>query len=257
MSEAERQLRRGEVLGLLEQMRDVVVEDAEMRDRVPASPIASAVVEILSRALGLYKAAVLLLHADLTDEALLLGRILFEKSLWLMELADTQGKRRASLVLWWLNESYTRARELIESGVTAGLAPMTSRQGEMLTDVDERIRGVRQFQREYDVGGITQFLGVEEAARLFHRLGGWWMYELANHVAHGHDTPHPLHGTDTAPEVYFTPTAEPEVIATCGVFCAESVIASHIAAAQLLEREPLGVEQLRELLGALRALADQ
>jgi Family of unknown function (DUF5677) len=213
-------------------------------------------VEMLSRALGLYKGIVLLLDADLSDEAFLLGRSLFEESLWLTELAETDGKRRASLVLWRLNDSYLRARDLVRSGGSAGLEPATARQDEMLAAVDEQIKSVRQFQREYDIGGLTQFLGVEQAARRFDRLGSWWTYELANNLAHRNDTPNTTPRLEDAPEVYFTRTAEPRVIATCGVFCAESVIAAHIAAAKLLERDPLRVDELRELFAALEALTD-
>jgi hypothetical protein len=254
MAGAEGQAKRAEVIGLLEQIRDMVIEDAEFRDRVPASPVASAVVEMLSRALGLYKASVLLLSADLIDEALLLGRSLFEQSLWLAELADTDGKRRASLVLGWLNQSYIRARDLVHSGASASLEPVTSSQDEMLAAVDERIKSVRQFQREYDIGGLTEFLGTEQAARRFDRLDGWWTYELANTVAPADDTPYEMRRSESVPEIYFTKTADAAVIATYGVFCAESVIAAHVAAAKLLERELPRVAEVHDTYAALEAI---
>jgi hypothetical protein len=76
----------------------LVLQDAEFAS-TSMPPTRTVVVGMLSRCLGLYKAAVLLLRNDLPDEALIIGRPLFEESIWLSELADSDDKRREQLVL--------------------------------------------------------------------------------------------------------------------------------------------------------------
>lgn len=248
---------RARILGKLTEIRDLVLKDAEFPS-TSMPPTRTVVVGMLSRCLGLYKAAVLLLLNDLPDEALIIGRPLFEESIWLSELADGDDKRREQLVLGWLYDSLNRAQSVVHAAARAGLEKSTAKKDEALAGLEARRESVKKYQARHGIGEKLAFRPLEELARKFGRLEGWWVHEVAHQFVHGNELSHSFRSRLIAPNstAFFTGNAEPSRIATVGALCAESVIEAHSAGAQLLERTIEHEDKLRSLFGDIQSFIE-
>jgi 8-oxo-dGTP pyrophosphatase MutT (NUDIX family) len=141
------------------------------------------VFQAFARVLRLADGIVVLLRAQLSEEALLLGRSLFEDSLRLADLAADPA-RRPSLLLGWALASMNEANGL---GQIAGRAGLDASPEAWLGPIaNERARLERYAARN---GGIKpkKFRSVPDAAVAHGRAESLWTYALAHEMVHGSD----------------------------------------------------------------------
>jgi hypothetical protein len=149
------------------------------------SPAANIhIIGMLWRALRLYDGVLVLLKAELPEEAMILARSLFEVSLRLKQL-EAEPDDRYPLVLGWINDSIQQQVGLLEVGKASGLD----------SDIDDALARLRQSKeqiRQYaSTLGVTRyqrFFKVKEAASRYGRKEDFWSYEWAHESVHSSDS---------------------------------------------------------------------
>lgn len=133
------------------------------------------------RAFRLYNGVLILLKADLPEEAAILARSLFEESLRLQELAGND-KNRDALILGWANSSAGELKGLFEVAKVCGLdedpAPTIS-------IIEDRRHKVEETCAQRGIQRSKPFMSVKDAAIMFDRKVEYWIYEWAHEAVHG------------------------------------------------------------------------
>jgi len=182
------------------------------------------IVGMLWRALRLYEGVLILLKAQLPEEAMILGRSLFEVSLRLKQL-EAEPDNRFALILGWVNESIQQQFGLLQVGKTSGLD----------TDIDEAIARIEERKKENrryaDEVGVTRYQGFlpeREAANRFGRKEDFWTYEWSHESVHGSDAAWLF--ARRRPEAdridLHAKTGDPSVLSSFAHFAAQSMLDS-------------------------------
>lgn len=141
------------------------------------------IVGMFWRAVRLYDGVLVLLKAELPEEAAILARSLFEESLRLQQLASEPHNRDA-LILCWANRSIDEYRGLLEVGKACGHDTDISAP---LAALEEQRQHLQEYARRHSVGRFQPFLSVKDAAFRFGRKDDYWTYEWAHESVHGTD----------------------------------------------------------------------
>lgn len=173
------------------------------------------------RCLRLYDGALLLLKAELPEEAAFLARSLFEESLRLKQLHN-EPEARTALVLGWLNHSFDEKRGLMEVAKSLGLDENIDT---VLSSIDEDQRKLRRYADRHGVGKLRSFRSVRDAAIRYDRKDDFWTYEWSHESVHGNDAAFMFArrrlGEDTT--AMHAKTADPEIRAGFAEFAARSL----------------------------------
>ena len=172
-----------EVSALAEKLL-LLVGDSTPKGEFPVTPSANIhIVGMLWRAYRLYDGVLILLKAELPEEAAILARSLFEVSVRLRQL-EAEPHNRNALILSWVNRSIKQQFGLLQVGKAF----------ELDTDIDEAVARLeehrkqnREYASELGVGPFKSFLTVKDAAKRFDRKDGYWTYEWAHESVHGTD----------------------------------------------------------------------
>jgi hypothetical protein len=135
------------------------------------------------RCLRLYDGALLLLKAELPEEAAFLARSLFEESLRLRQLND-EPDHRAALVLGWLNDSLQEKRGLLEVAKSLGLDESID---EVVASIEEEKRKLRRYADRHGVKKLRTFRAVRDLALQYDRRDDFWAYQWSHEAVHGSD----------------------------------------------------------------------
>jgi hypothetical protein len=135
------------------------------------------------RCVRLFDGAVLLLRAELPEEAAILARSLFEESLRLQQLA-ADSENRDALVLGWANASISQKIGLLETAKSIGLDDDI--EGELVKLADAR-KELQAYQSRRGVKRLQRFRPERETALRFNRRDDFWAYEWSHEFVHGSD----------------------------------------------------------------------
>jgi len=157
-----------------------LVEYSPPKGEFPITPSANIhIVSLFWRARRLYAGVLILLKAELPEEAAILARKLFEVSLYLQQL-EAEPQNRYALVFGWVNRSINE-----EFGLLKTCEPQPGLD-EAFATVEKRRKENNEHASELGVSFLT-FLETKIAAKHFHRSGDLLLYEWAHESVHGSD----------------------------------------------------------------------
>lgn len=160
-----------------------LVKDSAPRGEFPVTAVVHHIVGMLRRALRLYDGVLVLLKAELPEEAAILARSLFEVSLRLQQLKAEPHNRNA-LIFDWVSDSITQQHGLLRVGKSCGLDADID---EVVARLEEQRKENRKYASELGVTRFQSFLTVKDAAFRFDRKKEYWSYEWAHESVHSTD----------------------------------------------------------------------
>ena len=196
------------------------------------------IVSMFCRARRLYAGALVLLKAELPEEAAILARTLFQISLHLREL-ETDPQNRFALVFGWINRSIND-----EFGLLKTCAPQPGLD-EALAAVEKRRKENNENAAALGVSFLT-FLETKIAAKKFGRSGDILIYEWAHESVHCSDAPRMFAIQKPAgdPTAIYAKTGNLMALSYFAHFAAKSMVAAAQATCAILGWAlPAGVEQ--------------
>lgn len=201
------------------------------------SPTDIHVFGILSRTIRFFDGIVALLEKNLPEEALVLGRSMFEDALRLAEL-EKSGTDRAALILGWIRSSITEKRGLIKDAVRIGFETDPEK---LFTQFDEEERQLHAYAKSHGIGKLKKFQSVSAAAVKFGRPNDYWTYTLAHELVHGSDASFLYNRTQSTPNTvtFYGLTTDPLIIAGVGCFTAMSLLQAGMATRSIFARPNL------------------
>jgi hypothetical protein len=149
---------------------------------IPALPHDSVVSHIFWRSIRLYEGICLLLPRGLPEEAMILGRALFEDAMKLTEIAEC-GEKRAALLLSWENDSLNEKIGLREVAVALGLPPPWGD----IKEANLYRKQLANYLRAHGIKKLRRFRDVKTASARYGRAHDYWAYCLAHEMVHGSD----------------------------------------------------------------------
>ena len=155
-----------------------LVENSPPKAEFPTTPPANIhMVSMFWRARRLYDGVLILLKAELPEEAAILARKLFEVSLYLQQL-EAEPQNRYALVFGWVNRSINE-----EFGLLNTCEPQPGLD-EAFATVEKRRKDNNEHASELGVSFLT-FLETKIAAKQFRRSDDILLYEWAHESVHG------------------------------------------------------------------------
>ncbi len=149
---------------------------------IPVLPHDSVVSHMFLRSVRLYDGICILLNGALPEEAMILGRALFEDALKLTEVADSRDSR-AALLLWWENNSLNEKIDLQKVAKALGLDPPW---GDIKAANAYR-ELLAEYRHKWGIKKVRPFRDVKTAAVRYGRAHDYWAYCLAHEMVHGTD----------------------------------------------------------------------
>lgn len=239
-----------EVLALADQIEDIVSKGpfaAIDRNRVTEQHGFSIATHhaysfgMYVRARSFFQSVLLLVRTGRSDEALALGRSLFEDSLRLATLVQTESERdQVDALATWLNDGLERAAGLFREAKEIGLGHGHHAAVEAL---EARSAEVRAFWYRKGTGRrnakILKEQNLETVARQSGRSHGWWLHEVADQMVHGNLFSHQLRAEAlTRGRLGIAlRLAEPGALIDIVAFAAESLVVSHKAMTSLADKD--------------------
>lgn len=129
----------------------------------------------------LYEATLVLLKAEMPEEAAFIARSLFEESLKLRQMA-AEPADRDRLILGWVNRSLDEKVGLLKVAKEMGLDNDIEAGLERLRAERESLQG---YCRRHGIVGLASFRSTKDAAVRYGRRENYWMYEWAHDSVHG------------------------------------------------------------------------
>jgi uncharacterized protein DUF5677 len=216
-----------------------LVENCPPRGEFPVTPSANIhIMSMLCRARRLYAGALILLKAELPEEAAILARKLFEISLYLQEL-ETEPQDRFALVFGWVNRSINE-----EFGLLKTCAPQPGLD-EAFATLEKRRKENNENASELGVSFLT-FLDTKIAAKKFRRSGDILIYEWAHESVHGSEAARMFatQGPAGGRVGIYAKTGNPIVLSHFAHFAAKSMVAATKATCAIFGWTlPPGLEQ--------------
>ena len=206
-----------------------LVENSPPKGELPITPSANLhIVSLFWRARRLYEGVLILLKAELPEEAAILARKLFEVSLYLQQL-EAEPQNRYALVFGWVNRSINE-----EFGLLKTCEPQTGLD-EAFATLEKRRKENNANASELAVSFLT-FLETKIAAKQFRRSGDILLYEWAHESVHGNEAAmlFAIQRPAGAPSGVATKTGNPIVLLHYAHFAANSMAAAAIAACAIL-----------------------
>jgi hypothetical protein len=165
--------RWAEVLAYAEAIYKHVTESTPSRFEV--APVTVRIIMMFWRAVRLYDAVIILLKAQMPEEAAILARSLIEVSLHLRQL-EAEPENRASLVYGWLNGSITEQEGLLKhceknEAVTKGEEMLKRRRQDIAKEFSQR--GYPKPVKFFETKVAAKRYGRSEEEMLFYQ----WTHE--------------------------------------------------------------------------------
>jgi hypothetical protein len=191
------------------------------------------ILQMYLRCPPLFDGVVALLEKGLPEEALFLGRALFDESLQLQELADAAESQRIGLVVGREENSIDRNRRLMRLAIELGLETEVTNL-EAAKRIDDRERSLAGYARRHGATG-TAFEKPHAAARRYGRLEDYWSRELAHQMVHGNDAAMIYRRWKISPDtlVLANRTIDPIVVSAAMCFAGRSFILARGAASKI------------------------
>jgi len=227
-----------------------------VRDAAPKQPLEISIAHfyILGmywRTVRLYEAVLLLLEAQLPEEAAIIARSLFEDSLRLRQLA-CESDTRDACVVGWAEKSISEKVGLVKEAVSLGLEPDAQR---ALVALDAERSKLQGYARRHGVARRRPFLSVRSAALSFGRKDDYWTYCWSHEAVHGSDACWIFARRKVTPDTVglFGKTADPEVLIRLAAFAAVSVADATESASSIFSWKP--VAAISDLSGEIERAA--
>ena len=216
-----------------------LIENSPAKGEFPITPSANIhIVSLFWRARGLYAGTLILLKAELPEEAAILARKLFEVSLYLQEL-EAEPQTRYALVFGWVNRSINE-----ECGLLNTCAPQPGLD-EAYATLEKRREENNKNASELGVSFLT-FLETKIAAKKFRRSGDILLYEWAHESVHSSEAARMFAAQRPAGETLgiYAKTGNPMVRSHYAHFAVKSMVAAATATCAIFGWTlPSGVEQ--------------
>lgn len=198
-----------------------LVENCLPKGEFPVTPSAQThIVSMFCRARRLYAGVLILLKAELPEEAAILARKLFESSLYLQEL-EIDPQDRFALVFGWVNRSINEEFWLLKTcapqpGLDKAFATLEKRRKENIENA-----------AELGVSFLT-FLDTKIAAKKFGRSGDILIYEWAHESVHGSEAARMVATQRPAGDTIgiYEKAGNVLVLSRCAHFAAKSMVAA-------------------------------
>jgi hypothetical protein len=183
------------------------------------------------RSFRLYEGVLLLLRAELPEEAAFLARTLFECSLRLRQMAS-EPDRRDGLILWWVNRSIDEKAGLLGVAKEVGLDQNID---EALKSLAEERKVLQEYLRRNGVAKLLSFRSVKDSAFRYDRKEDYWMYEWAHDSVHANDVAWMFARKKIAHDSVglYAKTNDPLLLASWAGFAATSLTAATKATAEI------------------------
>jgi hypothetical protein len=215
------------------------------------------IVGLFWHALRLYDGTLILLKAELPEEAAILGRSLFETSMRLQQLRS-EPHNRTALILRWLNDSLAHQMGALEAMKKVALD----------IDIDGKVALLKeqrkQIRQSASMHGRIQskpFLRVKDAAFRFDRKDDYFTFEWAHESVHGTDAGWMFAKQRATPDWVGLcgKTGEPILLSGIAHFAARSMVDAATAVCPILGWAlPAGLDQtVSTIKQTLDAKADQ
>ena len=159
----------------------ILARQALPLEPTPVETLDAYVFQIFARVLRLADGVVVLIKAHLPEEALFLGRSMFEDSLRMLELTEST-QTRYRLLLGWAVGSLQEARGLSRTAVVAGLEKSEE---SFFPHIEAERQRIERCAARSGVVKPKRFRSVRDAAAAFGRLEELWTYSLAHEMVHG------------------------------------------------------------------------
>jgi Family of unknown function (DUF5677) len=150
---------------------------------IPTLPHDSVVSHMFWRSIRLYDGICSLLQRALPEEAMMLGRALFEEALRLTEIAES-GDARAALLLWW---EYKSLKEKIGLHEVAKALGLDSPWGDIRAATKSYRELLAKYRHAQGIKKLRPFRDVKIAAMRYGRAHDYWAYSLSHEMVHGSD----------------------------------------------------------------------
>ena len=216
-----------------------LVENSPPKVEFPITPSANIhIVSMFWRARRLYAGVLILLKAELPEEAAMLARKLFDVSLYLQQL-EAEPQDRYALVFGWISRSINE-----EFGLLKACEPQTGLD-EALAILEERRQENSKNASELGMSFLT-FLETKIAAKKFGRSGDILIYEWAHELVHGSEVTmmFAIQRPAGATIGIYAKTGDPIVLSHYAHFAAKSMaVAAKATCAILGWTPPPGCEQ--------------
>jgi hypothetical protein len=148
------------------------------------SPVEVEILSWFSRVRGLFSSVRLLVARGHPDEALILGRSIFETSLRLEQLASVEEAERERLVLGSINKSIDDAIGLFVHEARS-LQPGEELSDEGVQELEKRRGQIQRRQQRLGLGELKRFASDKDLAVRFDRKGEYLSFRVAHHTTHG------------------------------------------------------------------------
>jgi hypothetical protein len=191
------------------------------------------------RCVRLFDGALLLLKAELPEEAAILSRSLFAESLRLQQLA-AHPRGQEALVLGWANDSIEQKIGLLKTAKSIGLDDDIQAE---LAELEESHSQLQAYQVRRGVKRLQRFRSAREAALTFSRQDDFWAYQWSHESVHGSDAVWMFARRATAPGVaaLHAKTNDPTVRGAFAEFATGSLTEA-VKAASSIFGWPLAIE---------------
>jgi len=210
--------------------------------------------QMYGRCIRLSKSSEILIRAHQAEEALFLGRSLFEDSLRLNDLAVATNADRASLLLGFAIASMNEGRGLAHVAVDAGVEQSPDA---LLAAFDGELAKLQRHAARNGSIKPRKFRSVRDAAHAHGRQESLWTYSLAHEMVHGNDLSFLFNRRRVRQDAVAVHLQRPDFDLEIGVscFCAESALHAAIAFAQIFTAQK--TELLQDQLRTIADLQDQ
>jgi len=210
--------------------REVQRLTGDGRLELQVSPPRAHMLSKYARCPGMFHGIIVLLEAKHPNQAMVLGRPLFEESCHLRQLEQTREDADA-LILTWYEDSLRRQGELLHDAASVGLESDLDPALALVQKDQEKLDGYRarhnvRRRPRFDIKNRALADGREEA---------WWAYKLSHQFVHGNESQHRYMRRRTEEGVMEIRTTSDDLswIAMVGAFGADSFLHAYRAAAGL------------------------
>jgi hypothetical protein len=144
---------------------------------------------IYARSRSLFYAATILVREQFPEEAMVLGRSLFEESLWLYSFAEKDGRSRDAEVLGSTFRALGDEMRLIEARAAEGMSP---RGEELLEAYRAEFRQLQGLQKRLEIGKTTKPGDPKPIAKRAGLESEHWDFLWSHRITHGSSLAHRL-----------------------------------------------------------------
>jgi len=226
----------GEVIAQADKLLQLVA-DSPPKESFEIQPAQAHIAGMFWRSRRLYEGVLILLKAELPEEAAILARSLFEESLRLQQLA-AEPENRDGLILGWANNSINQQRGLLHTAKACGLDPDISA---TLTILEKRRRDLDQYGARQGVKRRPSFQTRRDAAFRFERKEDFWLYEWSHESVHGSEAAWLFSSRRPAEGILglYAKANDPELLSEFARFAARSMANAAEAAFAILGWTPV------------------